>query len=161
MKSFTIVQKLLSMGATYIVKEGETQVYTVKGKIFSFTPKLEMFKEADTKGNIINTLKGNFFKTQFEILDSTEASMGVIKFPFFAFIKKFTLSMNGRDYSAKGGFTATNFTCADEAGATKFTITKDFAFRDKFSVTIDDSSMDTATAILAAISIDQRFFQQK
>lgn len=160
MKNFTVTQKLLSVGATYQVKPdgGNDVAYTIKGKVFTLSPKLEMKKGND--GEVISRMKGNFIGTKFAISDPEGTELGVIQFPFLSFIAKFTLTIGDTVYNAKGGFTARNFSCIDAEGNTKFTIAKELAFRDKFNVAIDES-MSEETAILAAVAIDQRFFQKK
>ena len=41
-----------------------------------------------------------------------------------------------------------------------FTISKEFAFRDKFTVTIEES-MPQDIVILVAVAVDQKFFTQR
>lgn len=160
MKTFIITQKILSIGATYLaVPEGSKEpAYVIKGKILTFTPKLEM-KKGD-QGEVLKTMKGNFIGTKFTIIDKGGAQDGLIRFPLFSFIAKFTLTIGAASYVAKGGIMARNFTCQDQAGKTVFTISKDWAFRDRFTVALDESVAEE-TAILAAAAIDQRFFQKK
>ncbi len=159
MKSFTVTQKILSIGATYLVApEGSKDpAYVVKGKILTLTPKLEMRR--GEQGEAIKTLKGNFFATKFTILGQGGSEEGLIQFPIFSFLAKFTMTLGNATYSAKGGFMARKFTCTDSSGAVKFTISKEWAFRDKFAVSIDESVPEEA-AILAAVAIDQKFFQR-
>ncbi len=160
MKSYTVTQKILSIGATYLVtaEGGKDPVFVIKGKILTLSPKLEM-KKSD-QGEILKTMNGNFLGTKFSIYDKDGSEDGAIQFPFFSFIAKFSLSAGGQTYAAKGGIMARNFSCVDASGTVKFTISKDFALRDRFTVTLDDSFPEE-TAILAAVAIDQRFFQKK
>lgn len=158
MKEYKVSQKLLSIGAVYEVFEGDATEakVTVKGKVLTFSPKLEVF-EGET---LIGKMTGNYFKTKFEITDAAGSNLGTITFPFFAFMKGFTLDTKGKTYSAKGGFLARNFACKDEAGRDVITVAKEFALKDKFNVGVDES-IDDIVGILSAISIDQRFFQDK
>lgn len=160
MKTYTITQKILSIGATYQVKAAESEdiIHTIKGKILTFTPKLEM--RQGKEGEITKILKGNLFKTKFSIENPQGFEEAVIQFPFIALFKKFTLTVNAKVYNAKGSLAAWNFTCSDESGRNMFTISKEFAFRDKFTVTIDES-IDREIVILVAVAVDQKFFTQK
>jgi uncharacterized protein YxjI len=160
MKTFTVTQKILSLGATYLVTPEGTKdpVYVIKGKILTMSPKLEMRK--NDQGEILKTMKGNFIGTKFTIFDKSGSEDGLIQFPFFSIIAKFTLTSGTASYAAKGGFMARNFECKDQEGKVKFTISKEWAFRDKFTVSLEEPIAET-TAILAAVAIDQRFFQKK
>ena len=160
MQSFTVTQKILAIGATYEVRSASSDsvLNTIKGKILTLSPKLEM--KTGVNGETTNWLKGNFWKTKFTIEDSKGTEIGVIQFPFVSFFKKFTLITGGKTYSAKGSITAWNFNCTDESGKNVFSISKEFAFRDKFSVNVDESLIKE-TIILAAIAVDQKFFQQQ
>jgi uncharacterized protein YxjI len=160
MQSFAITQKILAVGATYEVKaRGSDEVINlIKGRILTITPKLEM--KTGEKGAITHVLKGNFWRTRFVISTSEQTEIGVIQFPFVAFFKRFSLITGGRTYQAKGSITAWHFNCADESGKAIFSISKEFAFRDKFTVDVDES-MPKEVGILAAIAVDQKFFQQR
>jgi uncharacterized protein YxjI len=159
MKSFTVTQKILSIGSTYLVSpEGSKEnAYVVKGKVLTIAPKLEM-RRGD-QGEVMKTMKGNFIGTKFSILGPGGSEEALIKFPFFSFIAKFTLAVGNASYTAKGGIMARKFSCVDDSGNVKFTISKEWSFRDKFAVSIDPS-MPEEIAIMAAVAIDQRFFQR-
>jgi uncharacterized protein YxjI len=160
MQSFTIKQKILAIGDTYEVRQTDSDevLYLIKGKVLTFSPRLEMKQGID--GEVSHVLKGNFWRTEFTVIDKTETEIGVIRFPFVAFFKKFTLVTGGKTYDAKGSITAWNFTCKDETDRLIFSIGKEFAFRDKFTVDVDES-IQKEVAILTAISVDQKFFQQQ
>jgi uncharacterized protein YxjI len=160
MKTFTVTQKILSLGATYLVTAngGKDPVYVIKGKILTLSPKLDMRKSE--KGEVIKKMQGNLLGNKYTVLNSGGAVDGLIQFPLFSFIAKFTLTVGSETYKAKGGIMARNFSCVDASGGVKFVISKEWAFRDKFTVSVDESFPEE-TAILAAVSIDQRFFQNK
>jgi uncharacterized protein YxjI len=159
MKTFTITQKILTIGATYQVKaENDQIINTIKGKIFTMAPKLEM--KAGTEGEIIKVLKGNLFKTNFTVETPEGNVEATIQFPFIALFKKFNLTIGDRVYNAKGSITAWNFTCMDENGTELFTISKEFAFRDKFTISVDES-IPQDIIILVAVAVDQKFFTQR
>ncbi|MBN1523141.1 MAG: hypothetical protein JW904_01555 [Spirochaetales bacterium] len=160
MKTYTLFQKILAIGDTYEVREGDSKeaVFTVRGKVLTFTPNLTLQKGKE--GEKTHSLKGNFFKTKFTILNATGEEMGTLVFPFIALKKSFTLTMGGNTYSAQGTLFAWNFNCNDSSGKTIFSIQKELAFRDKFTVNIDEK-MPQEAVLLAAIAVDQRFFQQK
>lgn len=160
MKSFTVTQKIFAIGSTYEVRETGSDVILniVKGKIFTFSPKLEMKK--DENGAATHLLKGNYWRTKFSIESADGMEIASIQFPFIAFFKKFTLVAGDKTVTASGSFTAWNFTGTDESGNQVFTITKEFAFRDKFTVTVE-SQIPSDVIILAAIAVDQKFFQQR
>ena len=160
MKTFTVTQKILSIGATYLVQTpgSENIVNTIKGKILTLAPKLEM--RQGKEGDVTKILKGNFFKTKFTVESTEGIEEASIQFPFIALFKKFTLNVGPKVYNAKGSLTAWNFTCTDENGQDMFTISKEFAFRDKFTVTVDES-MPQDIVILVAVAVDQKFFTQR
>lgn len=159
MQSYTVTQKLISLSATYLVKEGQSDdvIMTIKGKLLSFTPKLEAQEGQD--GPQVATLAGNFFKTKFDVL-SGENLIGSVTFPIFSFLKSYTLNFGDQSFKSKGTLISHTFGCTDESGKEILTVSKDFAFRDKFTVTADDS-VPKELAILSAVAIDQRFFQDK
>lgn len=158
MKTYIVTQKILALSATYEVRttKDDPVLFTVKGKIFTFSPFLEMRTGKD--GEITHLLKGNFFKTKFFVTAPDGGAVGDIQFPFFAFVKSFVMNLGGRRYNAKGGLFAWSFAAVDESGQEAFTIQKEFAFRDKFAVALDDR-LPMEPIVLAAIAIDQRFFQ--
>ena len=158
MKTYIVTQKILALSATYLVRETKDGpvLFTVKGKIFTFSPYLEMMKGAD--GEKTHVLRGNFFKTKFFITTPDGGEVGDIQFPFFAFVKSFVMNLRGQQYKAKGGLFAWSFSAVDASGKEAFTIHKEFAFRDKFTVGLDEQ-LPMEPIVLAAIAIDQRFFQ--
>jgi len=160
MKTYTLFQKILAIGDTYEVREGEAKeaLFTVRGRIFTFAPNLSLAKGKD--GAKTHQMKGNFWRTKFAITTESGGEVATIEFPFFAWKPSFTLAVNGNTYTATGTLFAWNFNCADNAGKSVFTIQKEFAFRDKFTVRIAES-MTQEAALLAAIAIDQRYFQKK
>jgi uncharacterized protein YxjI len=158
MKTYIVTQKIFALSATYEVRQTKDSpvLFTVKGKIITFSPHLEMMKGKD--GEKTHVLKGNFFKTKFFVSTPDGGEIGDIQFPFFAFAKSFVMNLGAQQYKAKGGLFAWNFQALDAAGKEAFSIQKEFAFRDKFTVNLDDS-LSMEPIILAAIAIDQRFFQ--
>jgi uncharacterized protein YxjI len=160
MKTFTVTQKILSFGATYLVTKEGTQepLYTVKGKILTIAPKLEMAKAG--LDAVIKTMKGNLTGTRFTIIDQGGTEEGSIRFPLFSFLARFSLTVGDSTYTAKGGIMARKFVCEDPTGKQILSISKEWDFRDKFVVSFDDSLAEE-TAILAAVSIDQKYFQNK
>jgi uncharacterized protein YxjI len=160
MKTFIVTQKILALSATYEVRQTKDSpvLFTIKGKIFTFSPFLEMMK-GGKDGEKTHVLKGNFFKTKFFITTADGNAVGDIQFPFFAFLKSFVMNLGGAQYKAKGSLFAWNFSAKDASGKDAFSIQKEFAFRDKFTVTLDDA-LPMEPIVLSAIAIDQRFFQQ-
>lgn len=158
MNNLTVTQKILSLGATYLVKDNalDTLKLTVKGKIIAITPKLNAY-EGDT---LVASVKGNFFKTKFDIMDKAGSTIATINFPIFVFLKSFTLSLGDKSYKAKGGLLARKFACLNDIGNEILVISKEVKLRDQFNVSYDDS-IDENVAALSAIVIDQKFFQDK
>lgn len=161
MRQFEIVQKIFALGATYQVfppRMGGT-LKTVKGKVFTFLPRLNMV-DGD-EGTHAGSLTGNFFKTDFRIMGASGMEVARMKFPLFSFKARFTLTTGGRSYTAAAGFTGLNFTVNDERGELAFSVDKKlFAVKDKFSLFIaDDFDMDIA--VLATVAVDQKYFQQE
>jgi hypothetical protein len=111
MQSFKITQKILAIGDTYEVRQSDSDeiCYLVKGKVFSLKPILEMRQGMD--GSVTHILKGNLWKTEFTVVDSSEMEIGSIKYPLIAFFQRFTLVTEGKVLNAKGGVTAWKFIC--------------------------------------------------
>lgn len=149
MAEYEISQKLLSLGPTYQVYDPAGQLlYTIKGKLLSFTPNLTMVEGAD--GSAVASMTGNMFRTSFTMSGAEQA---VLTFPLFGFLKKrFTLEVGGQTYEASGGFTAYSFSC----GA--FSVNKKLALKDKFQLHVDDD-FPQEVAMLATVAIDQKFFE--
>jgi uncharacterized protein YxjI len=160
MKTYTVTQKILALGATYEVRDSKEgpPLFTVRGKILTFTPYLEMMKGKD--GAKTHVLKGNFLKTKFSVATAEGGPVGEIQFPFFAFSKSFTMTIGANQYNAKGNFFAWNFAAKDAGGKDAFVIQKQIALRDKFEVMIDEA-LPVEPIVLSAIAVDQRFFQNQ
>ena len=160
MKAFIVSQKILSIGATYTVTlpDSDNVLYTIRGKILTFTPLLEM--KSGTEGPLIRILRGNFFKTRFSVESPDGIEEAAIQFPFVALFKRFTLTIGDMEYNAKGSITAWDFNCTDETGNSIFSITKKFAYRDKFTVTVHET-IPEEDIILVAVAVDQKFFTQR
>ena len=163
MQYFRVVQKVLSFGPTYIVyAEGsETPIMTVRGKLFSITPKLDAKEGEKNEGKTLATVTGNFFKTKFDMKNADGTDIGSIKFSLLsAIFKNFTLSVGGKSYKSVRELFAEKYSCKDESGKEMFVIAKEKGFRDKFLVLVDDS-IQKELGILSAIVIDQKFFENK
>lgn len=159
MQSYEVSQKILSIGATYEVRASgnESILNTVKGKVLSATPKLTMVEGKD--GGEVAKIKGNFLKTKFQISDANGQPVATLSFPLIALKKTFTLNLGGKQYKASGGLTGRAFNCTDESGNVVFQISKELAFKDKFAVTVDDG-IPSHAAFLAAVAIDQKYFEE-
>jgi uncharacterized protein YxjI len=165
MQTFELTQKILSIGATYEVRDAaalsdtssEVPLLTIRGKLFSATPSLSIAEGID--GPVIGAMKGNFTRTKFECKSADDAVIGSLTFPMLALKKSFTLHANDQEYKADGGYTAGEFVCKNGAGEVVLKITKQLALRDKFRIEAAES-IPTSLALLAAVAIDQRFFQE-
>ena len=161
MESYELTQKILSWGPSYEVKNpllpGDDVLVTIKGKLLSASPKLTMVEGTD--GAPAASMKGNFMKTKFECFDAGEKPIGTLSFPMLAFKKGFTLAANGQEYKADGGFLGGEFKCTDAGGNVVMTIAKQLSLRDKFAITTT-GALPRELALLAAVAIDQRFFQE-
>ena len=160
--AFSVVQKIFSIGSTYTVYENsQSPAFTVRGKLLTMTPKLEA-REGDNKdGKVLSTVTGNFFKTNFVITDAAGTTLASIKFPLISFLKNFTITIGEKTYKTKAGILSARFSCKDEAGQDIFTIVKELAFRDKFMINVEDTKVNKLVGVMAAIVIDQKFFQKK
>ena len=160
MEAYEVSQKILSIGATYQVRAaGQSGVlFTVKGKALTATPKLTMVQ--GESGDDVALIKGNFFKTAFSITGADGTAMGILNFPLIMFKKTFTLSSSGQQFKAEGGLTGRAFTCSDSAGTPVFEVKKELALKDKFAVNCTDA-LPREVAFLAAVAIDQKFFEDK
>jgi VCBS repeat-containing protein len=68
--------------------------------------------------------------------------------------------VDGKTFEAKGSLTAWKFECKDDDQQIVLTISKEFSFKDKFTVNVNDN-IPHEVAILAAVAVDQRFFQSQ
>jgi len=167
MQAYELTQKILSLGPTYEVRQVATSMgvadesappmVTIKGKLLSATPML--FINEGVEGPGIGMMKGNFARTKFECKTANDELVGSLQFPMLALKKTFTLQAGGKEYKADGGYLAGEFVCKDDAGNIVMKITKQLALRDKFRIEADES-LPTPLALLAAVAVDQRFFQE-
>jgi uncharacterized protein YxjI len=160
MQTFEVVQKLLSFGPAYEIRlTGQTDVaMTVKGKVLTMTPKLTMV--AGTDGGAVAELTANFMKTKFVITGSDGKEKGTLTFPLLQFKKSFTISSEGHEFKADGGFLGGEFKCVDAQGNPVLVIAKQLSLRDKFAVTTN-GALPEEVALLSAVAIDQKFFQEE
>jgi uncharacterized protein YxjI len=160
MQTFELTQKLLSVGTTYEVRPGETPdaqpVVTIRGKLFSATPSLALTQGTD--GPVIGSMKGNFTRTKFECTEGDKL-VGSLSFPMLALRKSFTLRADDKEYQADGGYLAGEFVCKDDKGEVVMKITKQLSLRDRFRIETSET-IPAPLALLAAVAIDQRFFQE-
>ena len=160
METFELTQKLLSFGPQYEVRDpmrgtGDV-VLTIKGKVLSATPQLTMVQGQD--GPPAASMKGNFMKTKFECFDAHQEPLGTLAFPMIALKKGFTIRAGGQEFKADGGFLGGEFKCTDQSGNVVMTIAKQLSLRDKFAIKTS-GALPRELALLAAVAIDQRFFQ--
>ena len=165
MQTYELTQKILAVGPTYEVRmassgaaaaEGDP-LLTIRGKLFSATPSLSIANGDD--GPALGTMKGNFTRTKFECLGDDDRLIGSLQFPMIALRKTFTLRAGDKEYQADGGIFVGEFVCKDEGGAVVMKISKQASLRDKFRIEADES-IPQPLALLAAVAIDQRFFQE-
>lgn len=160
MQTFELTQKILAIGPTYEVRtsdDASPPVLTIKGKVLSATPLLSMNEGID--GPAIGSMKGNFTRTKFECKTSDDRPLGSIQFPMLALKKTFTLEADGKSYRGDGGYLAGEFVCTDDGGNVVMKITKQLSLRDRFRIEADER-IPTQLALLAAVAVDQRFFQE-
>ena len=155
MKAYELTQKILSIGPSYEVREvgNDTVLYTIRGKVLTLTPKLNMVEGKE--GAEVAKLTANFTKTKFQIEGAHKATLS---FPLLALKQKMALSVDGKEYTADGGFLAGAFRCVDESKNCVFEILKELSLRDKFRVQIH-TDLPPVVILLAAVAIDQRYFQ--
>lgn len=166
MHAYELTQKILTIGATYEVRDAaaladtssEVPLLTIRGKLFSAVPSLSISEGTD--GPVIGAMKGNFTRTKFECKTADETLIGSLTFPLLALKKSFTLFANDQEYKADGGYTAGEFVCKNGSGEVVLKITKQLSLRDKFRIEAAES-IPAPLALLAAVAIDQRFFQEQ
>jgi uncharacterized protein YxjI len=161
MQTFELTQKILSVGPTYEVRPVESTasdpLLTIRGKLFSATPSLSIAEGSD--GPVVGSMKGNFTRTKFECTEGDRV-LGSIAFPMLALRKSFTLKANAKEYHADGGYLAGEFVCKDgDTGEVVMTIKKELSLRDKFRIEASET-IPAPLALLAAVAVDQRFFQE-
>jgi hypothetical protein len=89
----------------------------------------------------------------------TTRLVGSVSFPMISLKKSFTLQTEGKKYEADGGYLAGELVCKDDSGHVVLKITKQLSLRDKFRIEADES-IPSQLALLAAVAVDQRFFQE-
>lgn len=160
MYTYELTHKILSIGAAYEVRDAnDAVVSTIRGKVLSATPQLSMFAGDSDASPPTAFMKGNFMKTKFDVFDGAEQSIGTLSFPMLALKKTFTLETGGEEYKADGGVLAGAFTCKNARGDVVLTISKELSLRDKFAVATS-GAISPQVALLVAVAIDQRFFQE-
>lgn len=162
MQAYSVTQKILSLGATYEVRqEGSNEVImTAKGKLLSLTPALTLVEGVE--GSLLATLKGNFLKTSFTIFDANNNQMGSVKFSllstFVSFFMNFTLTVGETVYKVKRDLLVLRFSDGTKETPQNIEVAKKVGFKDKFSV-VANESIPKEVAVLTAVTVDQKFFQ--
>ena len=84
MKSYTVTQKLISLGANYQVRANGSDeiIMNTRSKILTLNPLLELRKGSGTEDEPQYILKGNFLKTKFSVQNRDSTSIAEIQFPF-------------------------------------------------------------------------------
>jgi uncharacterized protein YxjI len=160
METYQVTQKILSFGPTYQVRKpasSDVQA-TVKGKLLTATPKLSMVE--GTEGSEIASMKANFLKTKFQIFGPDKKEVGSLAFPLIALKKSFVLTLGDKEYKAEGGILGGRFKCTDAEGHVILEIAKELALKDKFDVSVSNE-IPAEVALLAAVAIDQKFFEEQ
>jgi uncharacterized protein YxjI len=159
METYQVTQKVLSLGPTYQVRTPPSDEVkaTVKGKLLTAAPKLSMVE--GNEGNEIASMKANFLKTKFQIFGADKTEVGTLAFPLIALKKSFVLTLGEHEYKAEGGILGGHFKCTDARGEVILEIAKELALKDKFSVSVS-RDIPREVALLAAVAIDQKFFEE-
>ncbi len=160
MPSYEVTQRLLSVASRYDVRDqgGEAIVMTVKGALMSATPNFTLIEGTD--GKELGTLKGNFAKTKFQIVDTKGTELASIEFPAIALKKTMSLKVGDKTYAADGGVFTETFKCGDASGVA-LEVVKDEGLakvRDHFVVKMSDP-IGREVGLLAAVAIHSRFFE--
>jgi uncharacterized protein YxjI len=161
MSNFEVTQRLLSVASRYDVRtEGsESIVMTVKGTLMSATPNFTLLE--GTEGKQLATLKGNFAKTKFQMLDLAGKEQALIEFPAIALKKTLALHVGDKTFTADAGVFKDVFQCKNGEGAVILEVAKKTgltAVRDKFIVKITEP-ITQEIGLLAAVAIHSRFFE--
>lgn len=156
MQIYEVTQKILSLGPSYEVRAaGEpAPIGTVNGKLLALTPKLTLL---DAGGREIAQMTANFTRTKFTVSGACDA---VLSFPLIALKKGFSLSVGPREYKADGGFFGGAFQVKDAAGNLAFEINKQLSLRDRFQVLVHADDLPPPVVMMAAVAIDQKYFQE-
>jgi uncharacterized protein YxjI len=161
MASFEVTQRLLSVATRYDVRaEGsENIVMTVKGTLMSATPSFSLIEGTD--GKALGSLKGNFAKTKFEILDVAGNGQASVVFPAVAFKKTLALRVGDATFTADAGVFKDVFQCKSGSNDVVLEVAKKIglaAVRDKFIVTIREP-LSPEIGLLVTVAIHSRFFE--
>ena len=162
METYEVTRKLLSLGPAYFVERTDapspSPLVTIKGKVLAMSPKLTML-DRDGRAELAS-MRGNFAQTKFECFDGHNSRVATLSFPLFAIKKGFTIAVGDASYKVDGGFLGGEFSCAGPDGVVVLAIRKQLAIRDKFAVSTN-GALPRDVALLAAVAIDQKFFQEQ
>jgi len=160
---YEVTQRLMSVATYYDIRETGTDavVMHVKGALMSPTPSSTLTEEAS--GKVLGSLRGNFNKTHFEVLDAESKRIAEVEFPVVAFKKTLTLKMAEKTYHADAGVLSSlyDFACMDADGAMVLRVKKPEGLtkvRDRFIVEPADG-VAKEIGLLVAVAIHARYFE--
>ena len=133
---------------------------------------LRLTEGEDGKGEVVASLKPNFWGTRSTIYGGDGAELGFLAFRSPLSLsssarKTFELHLGGAIYRSgyhvddtAGRVSSGTFRCADAAGELAVEITKELSLVHRFTVRFAPS-VGRELSVLAAIAIDQRFFRMQ
>lgn len=158
---FKVTQKIFSLTPTYKVADSSGREIMVASKnFFSFFRPEYIVKQPD--GTPIGRLQGNFFRTEWQIIDEHEKVHAIVRFPFFIFItKSFTVETGLGLFRSGSSVFGKRFDAYDPSGALSFVVDKKLiSIRDTFKIQ-SNGLLSPFITCMAAVCIDRKFHSSK
>ena len=154
MREVAIRNKWISLGgSSYVCDLNENKLYTVKGKIFTFTRKKFLNTlNGDTK-YIIRNKFWRFFNHYAYVLDPNNNRVAYIRRKFWSFHDRYFIESTLGKLEIKG-----NIFCYDYDiifnGELVGHVSRKISLRDSFVLSVDETKIDLEFAIAFVIAID-------
>ena len=158
---FVVEQKILSLRPVYKVKDmfGNVFMEIKRDWVNFFSPSLHV---QAPDGRFIGRIQGNFFRTNWQLIDAQGVVQATIHFPLFMiFNKHFDIETPYGWYNSGNTFWAYKFECYDPQGQISYLVDKKIlSIRDSFKIQSFGTLSPFITA-LSAVCIDMKFFPNK
>ncbi len=158
---FKVQQKLLAFRPIYKVSDAQDREFMVAKRPFFiiFRPKVNV---ARPDGTPLGHIRGNFWRTKWQIIDNQGRIHATLKFPYIALFRKwFRLTTPTGTYESGKSFFNYKFEVYDAKGQICFEVNKKvISIRDSFKI-ISNGLLSPFVTCMAAVIIDQKYHQQK
>lgn len=157
---FKVQHKLLSWVRTYKVSDMNDNEFMIIERNFTsfFAPQFNIRRP---NGEPLGIIEGNFFRTEWRIIDPSGQIHATIYFPFFMFLSKsFRIETAHGTFTSGNSIFGYNFDVYTPQGQITFTVDKQvLSIRDAFLVK-SDGYLSPFITCSAAVCIDQKFYSR-